>query len=335
MAAQLRHPAAIDRARQHLQPGRRPRYADIDGGPLTECLADVVARFVPYYEEVITPDLRAGKTVLIAAHGNSLRALVKYLDGMSDEDVVGLNIPTGIPLRYDLDADLRPVLPGGTYLDGGGGRGGGRGGESGASRTPGERPLKSSPAACDVGRCGPIVVPSRFRGAYALPRECWCGGAVGRRCGGDRPRLRTGDLHSLSRRGHNARGAAERARDDGLGGASGRGLGLPLGVVVVDALRDVVVSNRRAVELNAVHEGLLDDRVWSAAQRTPSTGEDLEVDLPARVGLLERRSGVAVQCRPAAQLRCPGLPWSTWLISPSRPAWRPVGATSWPTSVTS
>jgi 2,3-bisphosphoglycerate-dependent phosphoglycerate mutase len=94
-----------------------PRYAGIGGGPLTECLADVVARFVPYYEEVIAGDLRAGKTVIVAAHGNSLRALVKYLDGMSDEDVVGLNIPTGIPLRYDLDEDLKPVLAGGTYLD--------------------------------------------------------------------------------------------------------------------------------------------------------------------------------------------------------------------------
>ena len=94
-----------------------PRYADIDGGPLTECLADVVARFVPYFTETIVPDLHAGKTVLIAAHGNSLRALVKYLDKMSDEDVVGLNIPTGIPLRYDLDGDLRPKVEGGTYLD--------------------------------------------------------------------------------------------------------------------------------------------------------------------------------------------------------------------------
>ena len=84
-----------------------PRYADIGGGPLTECLADVVARFVPYFTETIVPDLQAGKTVLIVAHGNSLRALVKYLDGMSDDDVVGLNIPTGIPLRYDLDENLR------------------------------------------------------------------------------------------------------------------------------------------------------------------------------------------------------------------------------------
>ncbi|HTY34665.1 phosphoglyceromutase [Mycobacterium sp.] len=94
-----------------------PRYANIGGGPLTECLADVVARFLPYFTDVIIPDLRAGKTVLIVAHGNSLRALVKYLDGMSDDEIVGLNIPTGVPLRYDLDAHLRPVLPGGTYLD--------------------------------------------------------------------------------------------------------------------------------------------------------------------------------------------------------------------------
>jgi 2,3-bisphosphoglycerate-dependent phosphoglycerate mutase len=94
-----------------------PRYADIGGGPLTECLADVVERFVPYYEQTIVPDLRAGRTVLIAAHGNSLRALVKYLDGMSDADVVGLNIPTGIPLVYELADDLTPTVPGGRYLD--------------------------------------------------------------------------------------------------------------------------------------------------------------------------------------------------------------------------
>jgi 2,3-bisphosphoglycerate-dependent phosphoglycerate mutase len=94
-----------------------PRYANIGGGPLTECLADVVVRFLPYFTDVIVPDLRSGKTVLIVAHGNSLRALVKYLDGMSDDEIVGLNIPTGIPLRYDLDEDMRPVLAGGTYLD--------------------------------------------------------------------------------------------------------------------------------------------------------------------------------------------------------------------------
>jgi 2,3-bisphosphoglycerate-dependent phosphoglycerate mutase len=94
-----------------------PRYANIGGGPLTECLADVVARFLPYFTDVIVPDLRAGKTVLIAAHGNSLRALVKHLDDMSDEGVAGLNIPTGIPLRYDLDHTLRPQVVGGSYLD--------------------------------------------------------------------------------------------------------------------------------------------------------------------------------------------------------------------------
>ncbi len=94
-----------------------PRYADIGGGPLTECLADVVARFVPYFTDTIVPDLIVGKTVLVAAHGNSLRALVKYLDGMSDGDVVGLNIPTGIPLVYELDEALKPTVAGGTYLD--------------------------------------------------------------------------------------------------------------------------------------------------------------------------------------------------------------------------
>ncbi|SNR40366.1 2,3-bisphosphoglycerate-dependent phosphoglycerate mutase [Haloechinothrix alba] len=95
-----------------------PRYAGIgDDAPLTECLADVVARLVPYWESAIVPDLRAGRTVLAAAHGNSLRALVKHLDGISDADIVGLNIPTGIPLRYDLDERLAPVTPGGVYLD--------------------------------------------------------------------------------------------------------------------------------------------------------------------------------------------------------------------------
>jgi 2,3-bisphosphoglycerate-dependent phosphoglycerate mutase len=109
-------PPPIERGSKFSQ-DTDPRYANIGGGPLTECLADVVARFLPYFTDVIVPDLRAGKTVLIVAHGNSLRALVKYLDEMSDEEIVGLNIPTGIPLRYDLDADMRPVLPGGTYLD--------------------------------------------------------------------------------------------------------------------------------------------------------------------------------------------------------------------------
>ena len=98
-----------------------PRYAHLeggpDGGPLTECLADVVARLLPYWESAVVPDLRAGRTVLVTAHGNSLRALVKHLDGISDDAIAGLNIPTGIPLRYDLDDDLRPVTVGGTYLD--------------------------------------------------------------------------------------------------------------------------------------------------------------------------------------------------------------------------
>jgi 2,3-bisphosphoglycerate-dependent phosphoglycerate mutase len=108
-------PPAIERGSQFDQSGD-PRYA-ADEVPATECLADVVARFLPYWESAVVPDLRAGKLVLLAAHGNSLRALVKHLDGISDQDIVGLNIPTGIPLRYDLDDDLRPTVPGGTYLD--------------------------------------------------------------------------------------------------------------------------------------------------------------------------------------------------------------------------
>ncbi|RRO13088.1 phosphoglyceromutase [Saccharopolyspora rhizosphaerae] len=95
-----------------------PRYADLGAEmPRTECLKDVVARLLPYWESAIVPDLKAGKTVLVAAHGNSLRALVKHLDGISDEKIAGLNIPTGIPLRYDLDENFAPINPGGTYLD--------------------------------------------------------------------------------------------------------------------------------------------------------------------------------------------------------------------------
>jgi 2,3-bisphosphoglycerate-dependent phosphoglycerate mutase len=85
--------------------------------PRTECLKDVLARALPYWYDAIVPDLLAGRTVLVAAHGNSLRAVVKHLDGISDEAIAKLNIPTGIPLRYDLDASLRPVTAGGTYLD--------------------------------------------------------------------------------------------------------------------------------------------------------------------------------------------------------------------------
>jgi 2,3-bisphosphoglycerate-dependent phosphoglycerate mutase len=95
-----------------------PRYGDLGGDlPRTECLKDVVARMLPYWESDVIPDLRAGRTVLLAAHGNSLRALVKHLDDVSDADIAGLNIPTGIPLRYELDDDLRPVERGGIYLD--------------------------------------------------------------------------------------------------------------------------------------------------------------------------------------------------------------------------
>ncbi len=96
-----------------------PRYAAIppDVRPRTECLADVVARMLPYWYDAIVPDLRTGQTVLVAAHGNSLRALVKRLDGISDEAIAGLNIPTGIPLLYELDEAMRPVTRGGEYLD--------------------------------------------------------------------------------------------------------------------------------------------------------------------------------------------------------------------------
>ena len=92
-------------------PGHDPRYADLSETelPLTECLKDTVERFLPYYHETIAPDIAAGKRVVIAAHGNSLRALVKHLDGISDGEIVGLNIPTGIPLVYELNDALEPV----------------------------------------------------------------------------------------------------------------------------------------------------------------------------------------------------------------------------------
>src|SRR5262249_55834456 len=96
-----------------------PRYAVIppELRPRSECLEDVVARMLPYWYDAIVPDLRDGRLVLVSAHGNSLRALVKHLDGISDADIVGLNIPTGIPLVYELDEDMRPVQRGGEYLD--------------------------------------------------------------------------------------------------------------------------------------------------------------------------------------------------------------------------
>jgi 2,3-bisphosphoglycerate-dependent phosphoglycerate mutase len=95
-----------------------PRYAGLgDDLPRTEALKNVIDRMLPYWESDIKEDLRAGKTVLVTAHGNSLRALVKHLDGISDADIAELNIPTGIPLVYELDENFAPVQPGGRYLD--------------------------------------------------------------------------------------------------------------------------------------------------------------------------------------------------------------------------
>jgi 2,3-bisphosphoglycerate-dependent phosphoglycerate mutase len=92
-------------------PGNEAKYADLKAEeiPLTECLKDTVARVLPYWHDTITPTIKSGKRVLISAHGNSLRALVKYLDNMPDEEVVKLNIPTGVPLIYELDDDLKPI----------------------------------------------------------------------------------------------------------------------------------------------------------------------------------------------------------------------------------
>jgi 2,3-bisphosphoglycerate-dependent phosphoglycerate mutase len=92
-------------------PGNEPRYKDLAHGevPLTESLKDTVGRFMPYWHDTLTPVLKSGKKVIIAAHGNSLRALVKYLDNVPDAEIVGLNIPTGVPLVYELDENLKPV----------------------------------------------------------------------------------------------------------------------------------------------------------------------------------------------------------------------------------
>lgn len=92
-------------------PGSDPRYRSLtkDQLPLTECLKDTVARFLPCWHEAIAPDIQSGKRVLIAAHGNSLRALVKFLDNIPDAEIVGLNIPTGVPLVYELDGELKPL----------------------------------------------------------------------------------------------------------------------------------------------------------------------------------------------------------------------------------
>ena len=103
-------PPALD-PMDERHPGNDPRYSWMppDLLPATECLEDVVDRMLPYWHDAIVPDLREGKTVLVAAHGNSLRALVKHLDDISDEEIPDLNIPTGMPLLYELDADLRPI----------------------------------------------------------------------------------------------------------------------------------------------------------------------------------------------------------------------------------
>ena len=109
-------PPALDDASEWSQ-ANDPRYANIDGErPRTECLKDVVERLLPYWQSSILPDLNAGNTVLVTAHGNSLRALVKHLEGISDEDIAGLNIPTGLPLVYEINEDGTPTGAG-RYLD--------------------------------------------------------------------------------------------------------------------------------------------------------------------------------------------------------------------------
>ena len=103
-------PPALERSDPRFA-GNDPRYRELGAGelPLTECLKDTVARFLPLWNNAIAPEVAAGRRVIIAAHGNSLRALVKYLDNVSDQDIVELNIPTGIPLVYELDAGLKPI----------------------------------------------------------------------------------------------------------------------------------------------------------------------------------------------------------------------------------
>lgn len=109
-------PPAIEAGSEFSQDAD-PRYAG-EPVPMSECLKDVIARLLPYWDETIVPAIKTGKTVMIAAHGNSLRAIVKHLDEISDEDIAGVNIPTGIPLVYELDEEtLKPIKKGGTYLD--------------------------------------------------------------------------------------------------------------------------------------------------------------------------------------------------------------------------
>jgi 2,3-bisphosphoglycerate-dependent phosphoglycerate mutase len=110
-------PPPIEANDQYSQAGDA-RYADLGAAmPATECLKDVVARMAPYWDEAIVPDLKADQRVLVTAHGNSLRALVKHLDGINDSDIAELNIPTGIPLLYKLDSNFKPTVKGGEYLD--------------------------------------------------------------------------------------------------------------------------------------------------------------------------------------------------------------------------
>lgn len=111
-------PPPISQTNEYSQFGD-PRYRNLppDLMPATECLANVVERMLPSWYDAIVPDLLGGQTVLVVAHGNSLRALVKHLDGISDADIADLNIPTGIPLKYEFDANLRPIGGTGTYLD--------------------------------------------------------------------------------------------------------------------------------------------------------------------------------------------------------------------------
>ena len=110
-------PPPIDDNDQYSQ-AYDERYAELgENIPKTECLKDVLIRMMPLWNDEISVDLKAGKTVLVTAHGNSLRALVKHLDGLSDDEIAELNIPTGIPLVYKLDANLKPLVAGGEYLD--------------------------------------------------------------------------------------------------------------------------------------------------------------------------------------------------------------------------
>ena len=111
-------PPPIDPNDKYAQ-NNDPKYKDMQTSdiPLTECLKDVVKRVIPYWQESIVPELESGKTVLVVAHGNSLRALIKYLENISDEDIAKLNLPTGIPLLYRLDENFKPIVFGGEYLD--------------------------------------------------------------------------------------------------------------------------------------------------------------------------------------------------------------------------